>query len=70
MAHFIYAEHDLLWCGHAVSLRKRWRTIDTEDSDAVLQVCHQLVQALDLRWKWLFRPNALPEHDTVRPFFY
>lgn len=29
-------------------------------------VCQQLVQALDLRWKWLFRPKDLPEHDTVR----
>jgi hypothetical protein len=29
-------------------------------------VCHQLVQALDLRWKWLFRPVDLPENDTVR----
>jgi hypothetical protein len=28
-------------------------------------VCHQLVRALDLRWKWLFRPKLLPEHDKV-----
>jgi hypothetical protein len=36
-------------------------TMTTEEE----AVCHQLVQALDLRWKWLFRPKELPEHDTV-----
>jgi hypothetical protein len=29
-------------------------------------VCHQLARALELRWKWLFRPAVLPEHDNVR----
>jgi hypothetical protein len=29
-------------------------------------VCHQLVQALDFRWKWLFRPAVQPHHDQVR----
>ena len=36
-------------------------TMTTEEE----AVCHQLVQALDLRWKWLFRPRVLPEHDKV-----
>jgi hypothetical protein len=31
-----------------------------------VSVCYQIVQALDVRWKWWFRPNRLPEHDHVR----
>ena len=34
----------------------------TEEEESV---CHQLVQALDMRWKWWFRPHRLPEHDNV-----
>lgn len=29
-------------------------------------VCHQIVQALDLRWKWLFRSAVQPHHDQAR----
>ena len=39
------------------------QTVMTQEEEAV---CHQLVQALDLRWKWLFRPAALPELDQAR----
>lgn len=41
-------------------------TAESTMTDEEEAVCHQLVQALDLRWKWLFRPAKLPEHDTVR----
>eukprot|EP00892_Ulva_mutabilis_P012568 jgi/Ulvmu1/9684/UM055_0022.1 len=39
-------------------------TAESTMTDEEEAVCHQLVQALDLRWKWLFRPTKLPEHDT------
>lgn len=42
-------------------------TAESTMTDEEEAVCHQLVQALDLRWKWLFRPAKLPEHDTVCP---
>lgn len=41
-------------------------TAESTMTDEEEAVCHQLVQALDLRWKWLFRPAKLPEHDVVR----
>lgn len=44
------------------------RVIATENTmtEEEESVCHQLVQALDMRWKWWFRPHRLPEHDMVR----